>query len=560
MISWIQSTFQHHFRTIFGLLLAITIISFIATIGASNGTLGHADHSVAKVEFFGHNLAAAADMRSIDSDAMMSIELQAGFNPYSEEQVHQYALQRVAGLHLADEWHLPSVSPTSSEMTDYIKTLRIFAGTDGQFDPQKYATVRGNLRGGGQGESDIARVLSDDIRFNHVNAILAGPGFVQPSEVKAELLRSDTTWTIATAEVDYATFHPTIPATDAQIATYFQQNAIKYQIPARVVESYILYPLLNYLPSVKTTDAEVRAYYDRDPSRFPKPAPAIKDPKAPAPVVKPDPAADYAAVRPQVESALKLDRARNQAAHDASDFAFALYQNKISSGALSAFVSSRHLTEKTLPPFTADSIPAELGSSPELAQAAFGLNSEKFYSEAINTPAGAAVLIWKANQPPRAPLLAEVKTKVKADLMEEQRQKAFADLGKKLKTQLAASLKSGLTFEKASAAAATADGVKITAKTPPPFKLVDRPKDVNETAIAAIQHLNPGEFSDLDLSGDQAILVYAIAKKDPDLSESSPRFAAARAQEGAYFARLSASEYLSQLVARELKHADAQVQ
>jgi peptidyl-prolyl cis-trans isomerase D len=560
MISWIQRSFQHHFRVIFGLLLAVVIISFIATIGATPG-VGRADHSVAKVDFFGHNLASAAEMRSIDSDAQMSIELQAGFNPYSEDQVHQYALQRVAGLHLADEWHLPEVSPTSSEMTDYIKTLRIFAGSDGQFDPSKYATVRNNLRTGGRGESDIARVLSDDIRFNHVNAILAGPGFVQPSEVKAELLRSDTTWTIATAEVEYASFHPPIAAADAQLETYFKQNALKYQIPARVVESYVLFPILNYLPAVKTTDAEVRAYYDRDPSRFPKPTPP-SDPKAkaPAPVVKSDPAADYAAVRPQVESALKLDKARNQAAHDASDFAFSLYQGKVTAKSLPAYLGTRRLSEKTLPPFTSDSVPAELGSSAEVAQAAFELNAEKFYSEALNTPAGAVVLLWKGNQPPRQPLLSEVKDKVKADYMEEQRQKAFADLGHKLKSQIAASVKSGQTFEKAAAAAAAADKVKITAKTLPAFKLSERPKDLNQTAIAAMQHLNPGEFSDLDLSGDQTTLVYGISKQAPDLSESSPRFAAVRTQEGSYFARLSAGEYLTQLVARELKHADSKVE
>ena len=37
MISWIQKYFQHHFRIIFAVLLAVTIISFIFTIGASPG-------------------------------------------------------------------------------------------------------------------------------------------------------------------------------------------------------------------------------------------------------------------------------------------------------------------------------------------------------------------------------------------------------------------------------------------------------------------------------------------------------------------------------------------
>jgi len=254
MISWIQTTFQHHFKAIFGVLLAVTIISFIATIGASPG-VGRGDHNVAKAEFFGHNLASESDKRLMDGDAALSIELQAGFNPYDGDQIHQYALQRVAALHLADEWHLPS--PTTEQMTDYIRTLRIFAGTDGQFDATKYATLRGNMRLSPGGETEVARVLNDDLRCNQVNTILAGPGFLQPSEVKAELVRDDTTWTVGTAEVDYASFHPAEDVSDAKVAAYFQQNALRYQIPASVLESYVAFPLLTYLREMKVTDAEV---------------------------------------------------------------------------------------------------------------------------------------------------------------------------------------------------------------------------------------------------------------------------------------------------------------
>jgi peptidyl-prolyl cis-trans isomerase D len=555
MISWIQTTFQHHFRAIFGALLAVTIISFIATIGASPG-VGRADHGAAKAEFFGHNLAAAADVRQIDGDAQLSIELQAGYNPYQADQVHKFGLQRIAALHLADQWHLPA--PTGQEMTDYIKTLRIFAGNDGQFDASKYASVRTSMASSPGGEAEVARVLTDDIRCNQVNSILAGPGYLQPAEVKAELLRDDTTWTVGTAEVDFASFHPAPAVTDAKVAAYFQANALRYQIPASVLESYVAFPFLTYLRQTKVTDAEVRAYYDRDPSRFPKPTP-VKDPKAKTPAVTPkaDPAADYAAVKPQVEGALKVEKARKQAAKDASDFAFSLYQNKVTADGATAYLEARHIPEKKLSPFTEETVPPELGGSREIGQAAFELSAEKFYSEALSTPAGSIVLLWKGSLPPRQPKLAEVKDKVKTDLMDEDRRTAFADLGKKLKTQLAASLKSGQPFDKAVAAAAAADNVKITAKTLPAFKLSEPPKDFNPAVSTALQHLNPGEFSDLDLSSDQNLLVYAFTKKAPDLAETSPRFAAVRAQKGSYLARMGTGEYLNQLVDQEVKRADA---
>jgi len=192
-----------------------------------------------------------------------------------------------------------------------------------------------------------------------------------------------------------------------------------------------------------------------------------------------------------------------------------------------------------------------------VSQAAFELNADKYYSEAINSPAGSLILLWKGSLPPRQPKLAEVQDKVKADLMDELRLKAFAELGKKLKTQIAANLKSGQPFDKAVAAAAAADNVKVTAKTLPSFKLSAPPQDMNPTLTVALGHLNPGEFSDLDLSGDQNLLVYDLAKKAPDLSENSPRFAAVRAQKGTYLARLGTGEYLTELVDREQKRADA---
>src|SRR5579883_2646911 len=109
MISCIQRTFQQHFRAMFAVLLAVVIISFIVTIGATPG-IGRADRSAINRDFFGHNLASAADKSQLMLDAELSIELEAGFNPYDQDRTYNYALKRAAALHLADEWHLPQVS------------------------------------------------------------------------------------------------------------------------------------------------------------------------------------------------------------------------------------------------------------------------------------------------------------------------------------------------------------------------------------------------------------------------------------------------------------------
>src|SRR5512142_1637471 len=108
MISWIQKYFQHHFRAIFAILLAITIVSFIFTIGASPG-IGRGDRRFVERHFFGYNLALAEDQQRLMGDAMLSANLQMGaMGGFDNEQVQQYAFQRAATLSLADKWHIPA--------------------------------------------------------------------------------------------------------------------------------------------------------------------------------------------------------------------------------------------------------------------------------------------------------------------------------------------------------------------------------------------------------------------------------------------------------------------
>ena len=375
MITWIQKYFQHHFRTIFAVLLVLIIVSFVFTIGASPG-LGHGDRRLVDRPFFGYNLGLQQDQSRLMGDAGLSANLQMGaFGNLEAEQIQNYAFQRAATLYLADQWHIPAA--TTAEITDQIKTLRMFAGQDGQFDPKAYATFRDNLKTNPRGvnEADIARVIGADVRADKVNKLIAGPGYVLPADVKSQLARADTSWTIATATVDYASFAPALKPSDADLTKFFEEDAPRYQVPPRVVATYADFSALNYLSAVTVSEAEVRASYDANPSRFPK-APEVKpaDDKTPA---KSDPAADYAAARPQVEATLKLERAQKLAAKAASDLSLAIYENRVPAAGIDAFLAKLKLTAKTLAPFTREAGPAELGGSRDVATEAFKLRSRQ---------------------------------------------------------------------------------------------------------------------------------------------------------------------------------------
>jgi peptidyl-prolyl cis-trans isomerase D len=556
MISWIQRYFQQHFKTIFAILLAITIVSFIFTIGAPG--IGQPDRKVVDRPFFGYNLAQAQDQQRMMADAMTSANLQMGSMAGLEnEQLQQFAFQRAAALSLANQWHIPE--PTRAEVSEAVKKLRMFTGPNGEFDAKAYTTFRENLKKNPNGgnEAEIARIIADDVRTEKVQKLIAGPGYILPREVKSQLERSDTTWNISTATADFASFKPEIKPTDADLTKYFEETAMRYEIPARIVASYIEFPSSQFVPQVNVTDADVRAYYDMNPARFPKPPQVSTDGKPPA-ASTPD--ADFAAVRQQVQAALILEKAQKLAVKAASDVAVALFEARVPNPqAVDAVLAPRKLQQKTLAPFTHEAGPAELGHSPEIAEEAFKLNKEHFLSDAVPSPTGAVILVWRDLQPPRKPQLSEVKEKVTADYIQDQRQKRFIELGKTARTQIEARLKAGDSFEKAVAAAASATGLKLEAKTLAPFTLRTRPQDVDYSVIAALDRMNKGDVSDLQFSGEKGIFIYAADKKLPNLSETSPEFIAMRDQMAAMSGRIAANAVITELVDRELKRSEPKV-
>lgn len=564
MISWIQRYFQHHFRTIFAVMLIIMVVPLIWVFNPSSGMSGR-DRRTIDRPFFGYNLNLLDDQQRIMGDAGLSANLQLGaMGGLDSEQIQNYAFQRAASLYLADEWHIPA--STDAEIADTIKTLRMFAGQDGQFDAKAYHTFLDNLAANPRGlkQADIKRVLAGDIRAKKVQDLLAGPGYVLPGDVKTQLARADTSWTVATAAADYDSFAPSIKPTDADLTKYFEENSFRYEIPPHVVASYIDFPSLNFLPNVSVTEAEVRAFYDANPARFPKPAAPAADAKTPAPApVTPDPAADFAAVRPQVETALKLERAQRLAVKAASDAALAIYEAKIVPGpALDAFLVTRKLSLKPLAPFSRETGPAELGGSAEIANEAFKLGQDqgRQISEALPSQTGAVILVWKSLQPARKPLFAEVREKVSNDYVTGEKQKRFVELGKTIKSQIESRIKAGDTFDKAAAAAASTAGVKIEAKTLAAFTLRNRPQDVDYAVLGALERLSKGQVSDMTLSADKGLFVYVIDKQAPDLSETNPQFVTNRAQLASYGARLSGNAYLAELVEKELKKSEPKME
>lgn len=537
MISWIQKYFQQHFRTIFAILLGVTIVSFIFTIGAGSG-IGTADRRITSRPFFGRNLAAENEMSEIQRETQLSSIL---------NRENGSPLVRIAALEIADRLHVPG--PSNLELKEFLKTLPLFANEQGEFDPAVYSRFQTDIRKSPMfPEALVRRVIEDDFRISRVATLLGGPGYVQAREVRTQLERFDTSWTLGLAYVDYKSFTPAINPTEIDIAKFFADKGANYEIPPMVSVRYADFPASRFMDKVPASEAELKAFFDANPARFAK-----VDEKQPAAAPK---APDYndPTVRIQVALAYRLDKGARLAAKAASDFTLELYNKHINPGtpAFEEFLVSKQIKLKDLAPFSQDDPPAELGKSPEVAEEAFKLNKDRSYSDAIALGGGSVVLFWSDSIPARQPQLSEVKTKVTADYVEGERRRRFVELGKTLHNQLEARIKAGDSFDKAVAAVAASSSAKIESKNMPTFTLRQRPQDLDYLVFSTLESLKKGEVSEMVASPEKGLLVYAADKKAPDLSDANPMYKTLLAQMARGTSLRNQGDYMRELIETEL--------
>lgn len=551
MISWIQLTFQRHFRVIFFTLLAVLIVSFVFTIGAAPG-IGSAERQVQARTYFDLNLSSPEDQERLNRDASLSIMLQAGFQNFPAAQMQEFALERYASLYLARQLNLPY--PEEEDYKAFIMEVRAFMGPSGAFDANAYAMFRDNLKLTDQfSEADVDRVLRDDYRVRQVQQLLGGPGYVTDSEVAFQLDRTDTVWSVDIARLDYAAYAPTIEPTADQLQTYFDANAFRYESAPQVRVGYVEFPATSYLAQIRLTEDEIRAHYEASPARFPRStAEAGETPS----IDTTDPDIDFLAVRDQVSAALRFERARRLAAEAASDLTVALFDNQPAPTALAEFITGQGATLRAAEPFDRSSPPPFLNTSPQHVQAAFRLSAMDRISDPLPTAAGAVVLVWEESIPSAPSLYLNVADQVRADYLESEKRQQFVALGRRVRGELTTALENGTPFDEAVSALTGLEGATASVESFTEFTRLNPPEGLPPAVASSLEGLAAGNVSTMVLVAEEGLLTHAASRQAPQLEKTDERYEELHRQLAEFNSASTASGIMRELIEAELSAAE----
>jgi peptidyl-prolyl cis-trans isomerase D len=514
MISWIQDTFQKHFRIVFAILLAVMTISLVSIYSASGG-LGRGERQARTIEFFGMPLNSEAERAQLVQDGRDSHALT---NADRWSDAGDRGLLRMAALSLADRLGVPQ--PTQDQILAYVQTLPAFRDAQGGFNQDRYTQFRDFANANPDYGRRLARIIAEDWRIAKVEPVLGGPGFVFDAEVKARAERAGTQWSAEAAWLDVSAVAPEAAPTEEQLLARFQANPQLFQPPVRMRVSFVSFRAADFAASAATpTEEELAAWFERNKARYRQPAPAPAEGQTPPPPAEPR----LEDVREKAVADMLASRAQKAAENAAADLADLLYTREIKPGSepFNALLEQKKLTLFQPPPFAQDESPTGGDWGPKVLAEAFSLGEKKPVSNAVATRDGAVLLFFGEKLVPSGdPEFASVRHRVLPVVTEEQRRAAVVARGQAVLASINAAMQEGKTF----ADAARAAGLEHKAWNG--FTLAAPPADIDYGVYRRLaqdeQSIKTGVIAPMAVQSGKGMFLLVTKKQVPAVAPDSP--------------------------------------
>ena len=547
MISWIQHHLIRHGRWIFLSLLALIIVAFVFTIGATPGCT--TDRSGYKENlFYGIDLNSPRESEVIIEKVRLSAFLD-GQQIRSDEQFQNQLTSRIALLHLAKKIGVPS--PSQETLADYITTKAAFRGDDGEFSADSYAKFVDSMESNPlSSQGLVIEVLEEDYRINQIDSVLSGPGYLLPSEAIAQTQRNATELNLVTAELKYVDFMPEIAVEETTLREYYDANALRYEIPERIKANYVFFDLKGYVEKVpEPSEAELREHFISKQDGFvadyestkPEPAESVAGGEVETP--KEADKVTFSDVREAVTQSYLTEQETRMANEAAQGFAYTLYRDEIKrdSDAFEALLNESKLSLTEIEPYTLAGA-SQRALSSEFLESAFKLGGTRYYSDAYAVDGGFAVLLYQGRIAPEIPEFEAVQSEVIKDYKTNEKRRLFNEKGESLQAELKTKIVAGIDFVEA------AEALGLGTASFETFSVQEAPRELNRSALQLAQGMQAGDVSPMLTSEGTGIFVYLVNKTVPEITSDNEDLTQAKDFLTRYAAYTSGSALANELV------------
>ena len=453
------NTLRRFSTPIMWFITIFVIISFVFWGGNRNDS-GHGGAIAAKL--YGKPVSMESwqrQARRLEIFAKMGSEVFSVLDPMS--RTGEPTPVGVGNLFVFDhEVDALGITVTKEEIENQLlKECAAFQDGEGNFDPVMFKNfVQRVLNPQGYSEDQVTQFLSDEVRMKKMRDIIGS----------------------------------TVAATPEQVNDYIRQKHTNTEA------SYVAFKHGDFRKDLKATDEELKKSFE-EKKEFLKTAEQRKVRFAafllpPTPDGKPlDPKALTEQLQPLVDKAYEL---RQALAEPNAKFEEVAAKLGATLGETKEF-------------FGAENPPAEIESSPTVAEAAFKLTKEKSYSEHLALKKGAYVLMLADIKAPEPKTFEMAKAQIETELLDAKADAAARAKAAEMRTKIAEAQKAGKSFYQAT------EALGLKAQPLPLFSAAVRPMGKNEYAnevMEAAKKLAPNQVSEV-INAEQDLLVVNVDRR-----------------------------------------------
>ena len=137
-----------------------------------------------------------------------------------EDAAEKFFIGRMILRQAKDEF---GVYPGDEEISNYLRTLKVFGGPDGKFNPETYSNfIEKGMGRLGMTEKDLRELASDVLAYKKLNAIIGSGLSVDRDAVAKDLALQNQQITGELAKLELAPFEEKIQPTEEEIKKYWE--------------------------------------------------------------------------------------------------------------------------------------------------------------------------------------------------------------------------------------------------------------------------------------------------------------------------------------------------